>query len=114
MDGRILAQRAHPPTEQEAAHAALLDAARDALAWLKHAPQEAIFGGEERLTRHLSAEVRMSSFEVRECLDCYGGTVPVPTASPMERPTPAPCPACEGRGTVRVFAYPGPKGRRGR
>lgn len=105
-----------PATEHEAAHAALLDAARAALEWLRrfqrHAPPEARFGGEERLTRRLSAAVRKCSFEVRGCPECDGGTVPGPTAHPMERPKPEPCPACGGAGSVKVFSYGRPRGRR--
>ncbi len=117
MDAQSLAEGRAPSTEQEAAaYAALLNAARDALDWIrrfqKHAPEEARFGGEERVARRLSAAVRLCSFEIRDCPQCDGGTVPGPTASPMERPALAPCPACEGRGTVRVFAYPKPSARR--
>lgn len=115
MDTPSLAQDARPSPEHEVAHAALLDAARDALDWLrrfqKHAPQEARFGGEERVTRKLSAAVRMASFEIRPCADCDDGQVPGPTASPMERPEPAPCPACGGSGGRRVYTYAKPARR---
>ncbi|CAA9457756.1 MAG: hypothetical protein AVDCRST_MAG02-1726 [uncultured Rubrobacteraceae bacterium] len=109
-----------PPTttEQEAAKAALLDAARDALEWLRrfqrHAPAEARFGGEEGLTRRLSSAVRMCSFEVRDCPECDDGLAYAPTEHPMERPRSVPCPSCGGTGRTRVFAYARPKARRGR
>ncbi len=113
MDPRSLAHDRAPSTEHEAAHAALLDAAKDVLDWLrrfqKHAPQEARFGGEERLTRKLSAAVRACSFEIRPCANCAAGTIPRPTAHPAERLTPAPCPECGGSGRVKVFSYGTPK-----
>jgi hypothetical protein len=119
VDGRILAQRAHPPTEQEAARAALLHAAREALAWLrryrKHAPEGLRFGGEERVMRRLAEAVRGASYELRICGGCAGaGTVPGPMSSPAERPEAAYCPDCGGSGERRVYGYPGPKARRGR
>jgi len=111
VDPRSLAHDRAPSTEHEAANAALLDAAKEALDWLRrfqrHAPQEARFGGEEGLTRRLSAAVRMCSFEVRACANCDADTISGPTAHPMERPTP--CPECEGSGRVKVFSYGTPK-----
>ena len=93
----------------------LLDAARAALKYLddldKHAPESMASGGEGRMLREA---VRRCSFEIRDCPDCDGGIILGPTAHPMERPEPTPCPACGGHGTVRVFAYPRPKARRGR
>lgn len=114
MDPRSLAHDRAPSTEHEAAHAALLDAAKDALDWLRrfqrHAPQEARFGGEEKLTKKLSAAVNTWSFEIRPCANCDAGTIPGPTAHPTEkRPTPYSCPECGGSGRVKVFSYGTPK-----
>ena len=74
MDGTEFSASARPRAEREAAHAALLDAARDALEWFRmfqrHAPEGIRFGGEERLMRRLSAAIETCSFETRGCLCC--------------------------------------------
>ena len=108
-----------PTAEQERSHERLLHAAREALAWLrgycKHTPDEARFGGEERVTRRLAEAVRGASYEARGCEDCGGrGTVPDPTDHPTQRPEAVACSSCGGSGAVRVFSYPRPKARRGR
>ena len=108
--------RIHPPPVAAEDLERLLDAARAALKYLddldKHAPEGMAFGGEGRVRRMLREAVRRCSFEIRDCPDCEGGTLPGPTAHPTERPTPAPCPSCGGSGRVGVFSYGGPRSRR--
>jgi hypothetical protein len=119
VDASSVAQERAPTTEQEQAHERLLEAAREALAWLRrferHAPQGARFGGEATVTRRLAEAIRLASYEVRECRDCGGGgTLPGPTVQPMQRPEIIACLSCGGTGRTRVFSYPRPKARRRR